>query len=57
VILDAGNVVLPVDPNEVQRIVINMVNGGSLKTAQGRKDIVRDAFKEYYLGRTKSGAD
>jgi sporulation protein YlmC with PRC-barrel domain len=55
VILDAGNVVLPVDPSEVQRIVIDMVNRGSLRTARGRKDIVRDAFKEYYLRRTKRG--
>jgi hypothetical protein len=49
VIHDTGNIVLPVDPRAVQRIVIEMVNTGALRTQAGRKSIVRDAYKEYYL--------
>jgi len=51
---DSGNVVLPMDPREVQRIVIAMVNSGSLRTEQGRKNIVRAAFKKYYLTRSNA---
>jgi hypothetical protein len=48
VVHDAGNIVLPIDPRAVQRIVIDMVNAGALRTKLGRKSIVRDAYKEYY---------
>lgn len=47
---DSRTITLPINANEVERIVVNKVKEGALKTEAGRKNIVHDVFREYYEG-------
>jgi sporulation protein YlmC with PRC-barrel domain len=45
---ESGTITLPIDAARIQAIAVRMVNDGVLKTDEGRRNIVRDVFREYY---------
>jgi len=49
-------IVLPINGKKVENIVITRVNQGVLQTEQGRKEVVREVFREYYGGKAAPAA-
>ena len=45
---ESGTITLPIDAGAVEEIAIRMVNQGAMGTAEGRKNILRKVFEEYY---------
>jgi hypothetical protein len=44
----SGTMTLPIDPVAVEEIAISLVNSGAMRTEEGRKNILRRVFEEYY---------
>jgi hypothetical protein len=44
----SGTITLPIDPVAVEEIAISLVKGGAMETEEGRKNILRRVFEEYY---------
>ncbi len=50
--IDEGyGIILPINAKEVENMVITKVSQGILQTEQGRKEVVREVFREYYGGK------
>lgn len=47
-------IILPINGREVESIVITKVNQGVLQSEQGRKEVVREVFRDYYGGKATS---
>jgi hypothetical protein len=45
---ESGTITLPIDAMAVEKIAIDLVNRGAMRTVEGRRDILRRVFEEYY---------
>ncbi len=45
---ESGTITLPIDAREIESMAIEKVSGGALETEEGRRNIVRKIFEEYY---------
>jgi len=45
---ESGTIILPIDAKKVEEITIRLVNQGVMRDAEGKKNILRRVFEEYY---------
>lgn len=51
---DSGTITFPIDPVEVEEITVQMIKNGAMKTEAGRRNIIRQVFREYYARRNST---